>query len=232
MPTPTTDSQWLAATLRSWLGVGFSILGLLFGSCSKATNSDDPVAARGQRGGVAGLLPKGPFPVESKEIWVTPKGRRIVPGTVDELGYRLPLDVRRPAPERAPVTRPTRDEIAARRASAVGGPFTERRLGPDDGHTQNETSIDVAGNTLIAGWNQFTDTSAVMGAGRSVDRGESWTWELFDGHTTMSDPAVKAAGSGRWFFAYLALGGVGGLTPRSTCVDRSTTVLPGNPRCR
>ncbi len=176
---------------------------LLFASCR-------PPATGAAGGGVDGLIPAGPFPGEPGDLWTTPSGRRIVPGTVDELGYVLPLDVRRPALLRPATLRPRRAEIDRQRAIAGDSSFAEQRLGPDGGHTQNETSIDVAGDTLVAGWNQFTDSGLVMGAGRSIDGGESWTWELFDGHDVMSDPAVKAGGGGRWYFAYLAAGGAGG----------------------
>ncbi len=167
-------------------------------------------------GDVDGLLPKGPYQDEPADVWVTPSGRRFVSGSIDELGYVLPLDVHRrprPRPDAEPPVDPPR-RPAARRGSSnerrPAGGFEEHRLGPDMGHTQNETTIDVAGKTLIAGWNQITDSSLVMGAARSIDRGESWTWELFDGHDVMSDPAVKAGGAGRWYYVYLAAGGAGG----------------------
>jgi len=140
----------------------------------------------------------------------SPAGDLVFPGTRDELGWVLPLDVRRP---REPRQRPPAPHPADRvqtRANLGPGPFPEERLGPDDGHTQNETSIDALDGTLVAGWNSFTDASLVMGAGRSDDAGESWSFELFDGHTTMSDPVVSAAGAGRWYFAYIASGGAGG----------------------
>ena len=161
-------------------------------------------------GGPDSLPPKGPFPGEPAEIWVTPSGRRLVSGSVDDLGYVLPLDVHRPPRPRSPAEPPARRGQGGEQGGKGGEPFVERRLGPDMGHTQNETSIDVAGKTLIAGWNQFADSGLVMGAGRSIDRAESWTWELFSGHDVMSDPAVKAGGGGRWYFAYLAAGGGGG----------------------
>ncbi|MCH9650399.1 MAG: glycoside hydrolase [Deltaproteobacteria bacterium] len=152
----------------------------------------------------------GTTPSESPEVFITPKGRRIVPGMVDELGWVLPLDIRRPRPEFDRPARQTPAEITHRR-SLLGPPtFPETRLGPDDGHTQNETSIDVSGQTLVAGWNNFTDSTLVMGAGRSTDGGDTWGFELFSGHDLMSDPVVVAAGGGRWYFAYIASGGSGG----------------------
>ncbi len=161
-------------------------------------------------GGAVGLVTKGPFPPEPDVVWTTPKGRKIRSGTVDDLGYVLPLDIRRPHPPRLPVEPPAQWEIDALRAAAPASAFAEERLGPDDGHTQNETSIDVSGATLVAGWNQLTDSGGVMGVGRSVDGAESWGWELFDGHSAMADPTVKSGGGGRWYFGYLAVGGVGG----------------------
>ncbi len=163
-------------------------------------------------GGPDSLLPAGPFPGEPGKIWVTPSGSRITSGTVDELGYVLPLDVHRPARPSVAVESPARRPADwwNETSGAPTGIEHEHRLGPDDGHTQNETSIDVAAGSLVAGWNQFTDSGLVMGAGRSADGGQSWTWELFAGHDSMSDPAVKAGGDGRWYYAYLAAGGAGG----------------------
>ncbi|MEM7352937.1 MAG: sialidase family protein [Acidobacteriota bacterium] len=189
-------AQWLVAVVA---GLGFLAQ---WHSTDSAPEPDN--------GGLAGLQSAQPLPDEPQGVWITPSGRRIVRGTVNELGYVMPRDVRRPKPARQPVSPPTRAEIDRRRAAAGPGPFPEQRLGPDDGHTQNETSIAVDGATLVAGWNHFTDTSLVMGVGRSADSGQTWTWELFDGHTLMSDPAVAAAGSERWYFGYLATGGIGG----------------------
>lgn len=139
-----------------------------------------------------------------------PSGRLVEPGTRDPLGYVLPLDVRRePLAFEAP-PRPYAEEIAARRAGAPLGAFEEHRLGPDDGHTQNETSIAVWSDTLIAGWNNFTDASLVMGVGRSIDAGHTWASALISGHTALSDPVVRAGGNGAWYFAYIGQGGPGG----------------------
>ena len=82
--------------------------------------------------------------------------------------------------------------------------------GPDDGHSQNETSIDVNGQVLVSGWNHYTDSSLLMGVARSADGGHSWSSDVFTGHSVTSDPAVKAAGDGKWYYAYLASGGAGG----------------------
>lgn len=101
---------------------------------------------------------------------------------------------------------PPHDASGSRR----GAPIEDQRLGPDDGHTENETSIDAAGNTIIAGWNQYVASTLVMGLGRSTDGGETWTSGTLQGHTVMSDPAVKSAGAGVWFYGYLASGGFGG----------------------
>jgi hypothetical protein len=85
------------------------------------------------------------------------------------------------------------------------------RLGADDGHTKNETSIAVDGDTLLAGWNNYTDGGGlVMGVARSIDGGDTWTSSTLAGHTFLSDPAVRAGGGGRWYYGYLAQGGPGG----------------------
>ena len=177
-----------------------------------AAGAEGAVAAAG--GGTDGLRPAGPLPPEPAGVLVSPAGRRVVRGAVDGLGYVLPLDVRRPPAPKIGAARPTPKGIAGRRKLARDlaklSAFPEHRLGPDDGHTQNETSIAIDGDTLVVGWNQFTDSSAVMGVGRSIDRAQSWGWELFGGHTTMSDPAVKAGGGGRWYFGYIGAGGAGG----------------------
>ncbi len=200
LDTDLRSFRWLIAI---WL-VGGLALTVGFVGCSR------PGGLSGLAGEPDSLIPSRPYSPEPAEIWITPSGRRIVSGSVDDLGYVLPLDVRRPPRPRPPVEPPQRREPTWWQDATAGSDFFEIRIGPDDGHTQNETSIDVDGDTLIAGWNQFTDTSLVMGAGRSGDGAKSWNWELFDGHDVMSDPAIKAGGGGRWYFAYLALGGVGG----------------------
>jgi hypothetical protein len=110
---------------------------------------------------------------------------------------RTATDVAAPTPDRGSTTR-------------GAGLFEEIRLGPDDGHTQNETSIDAVSDTVVTGWNNYTATGLVMGAGRSIDAGQTWTFSLFSGHTNMSDPAVKSGRDGRWYYGYLASGGGGG----------------------
>ncbi len=137
-------------------------------------------------------------------VYITPKGESIVPGTVDEQGYVVPLDVFRP---RAP--RPAKPQPQLR-TEVQAANFAETRLGPDDGHTKNETSIGVDGETLVAGWNQATGSTIVMGVGHSSDGGETWTNQTFGGFTTMSDPIVAAAGNGRWYYAFIASGGSAG----------------------
>lgn len=127
-------------------------------------------------------------------------------GEVDELGWALPLDIERPRPER-PAVAPL---PPAALGGPVPGPFPETRLGPDDGHSENETSIDALGSTVVAGWNQFTDTTLLQGAARSGDGGEAWVAQILGGHDVTSDPVVAAAGAGRWYFGYIARGGATG----------------------
>ncbi len=167
-----------------------------------------PDLTRIAAGNSAVSLAEGATP-EPQEVLISPKGRQITPGMVDDLGWVLPLDIKRPRPERPRVPVQSAAELLHRRGELGPPLFPEHRIGPDDGHTQNETSIDIAGNTLVTGWNNFTDDSLVMGVGRSTDGGDSWSFELFGGHTVMSDPVVKAGG-GNWYYGYLATGGSGG----------------------
>ncbi len=158
------------------------------------------------------LLP-GPFQDEPAETWFTPTGRRITSGSVDELGYRLPLDVHRRAsatPGGPPEPRPADLRREARAEGPPLGVGRRRRLGPDDEHTQKGPSIDAAGDTLVAAWSQFTDAGLAVAAAWSKDSGRSWAREVFGGHDVISEPAVKAAGGRRWYLAYLAAGGSGG----------------------
>lgn len=139
-----------------------------------------------------------------------PGGRIVSAGTRDALGYTLPLDVAREKPQRALGPRPSRDAIAVARAAAKSSAFPEVRLSADDGHTQNETSIAVHEDTLVAGWNHYTDTTLLMGVARSTDGGLSWTSNVITGHSAMSDPAVRAGENGVWYYGYIANGGATG----------------------
>ncbi len=164
----------------------------------------------GNRTGTAGFDRPIGESTEPPGPLTTPSGKIVVPGKRDHLGYQLPLDVRRPRPERTLPPEPTRASILSARKNAAPTLFEEHRLNADDGHTQNETSIGVQGDTLIAGWNNFTATTLLMGVARSIDGGESWTDTVFDDHGVMSDPAIKPGGGGKWYYAYLANGGSGG----------------------
>ncbi len=148
-------------------------------------------------------------PVPSPGTWTAPDGTTVHEGQRDEDGYVLPLDIRRPRPQRADRERPSAVSIdMLRRLNAdrvePEGALTEVRLGPDDGHTENETSIDAQGATLVAGWNQFTDSGLAQGWARSSDSGLTWTSSSFGGHNVLSDPMVAAGGEGRWYFGYIA----------------------------
>jgi hypothetical protein len=152
--------------------------------------------------------------------FVTPAGRIVVEGTVDELGWTLPLD--RGADRAA--QRPSAALLPAPRLDPVEttlGPTTEIRLGADDAHTQNETAIALDGDTIIAGWNAFDGTGVAMGVGRSADGGDSWSSTLLGGFDVMSDPAIASGGGGRWYYSYIARGGVAG-TDLDVFVQRST----------
>jgi len=136
----------------------------------------------------------------------SPSGEWVATGS-RERGHVLPLDVKglRPVPRRRAWERPADLSPVPR-----GGGFEEHRLGADDGHTKNETSIAVDGGTVVAGWNNYTAGSLVMGVARSTDGGTTWTSDLIEGHDFLSDPVVRAVGGGRWYYGYLAQGGPGG----------------------
>lgn len=158
------------------------------------------------RDAVGGLAATGTdlAPPAFDTVFTSPGGRRVRLDEVDEQGWILPLDIKRPRPHRPPVT--------GLPPAALGepGPYPETRLGPDDGHSENETSIDADGSTVVAGWNQFTDTTLLQGVARSGDGGEIWSHQILGGHDAMSDPVVTAAGAGRWYFGYVARGGATG----------------------
>lgn len=151
------------------------------------------------RGGIGQPDPRPGFRSPSGE-WVATGSR--------ERGHVLPLDVKglRPTPRRRTWVRPADLPPVPR-----GGGFEEHRLGADDGHTKNETSIAVDGATVVAGWNNYTDGGGlVMGVARSTDGGSTWVSATIAGHDFLSDPVVRAVGGGRWYFGYLAQGGPGG----------------------
>jgi hypothetical protein len=136
---------------------------------------------------------------------------------MDELGYVMPLDVRRPRSNQRPLgVAPNRDEILARRARDAGvfanrAVFEEHRVSADDGHTQNETAIDAVLDTVVAAFHTYTSTSLLLGVARSLDGGHTWQEASVSGsHSSLTDPCIKAAGGGRWHLSYLAAGGIGG----------------------
>lgn len=165
--------------------------------------------------GLSGWPPPPP-PAPEATRSVSPSGRVVVPGTRDALGYVLPLDVRRARPDGANRSRPT-----TRTAPVLNAAFSERVISPDDGHTQNETSIAAVADTILVGWNHYTDTTLLMGVGRSTDAGDTWNSDFLAGHDAMSDPVVKAGGNGTWYFAYIARGGAFGGTGMDVFVRRS-----------
>ena len=146
----------------------------------------------------------------------SPSGRSWRFGETDELGYVMPLDVRRPRPDRLRGMAPARDETLARRAAAGAvfaddAVFEEHRVSPDDGHTQNETAIDAVLDTVVSVFHTYTDTSLLLGVARSLDGGHTWQESSVSGsHSNLTDPCIKAAGGGRWHLSYLAAGGIGG----------------------
>jgi hypothetical protein len=195
-----------------------------------AERGRDP--APGRATGLAALASPPQASSAGPRIFVSPSGTPVVEGTVDELGWVLPLDRKEGEEEtefERPRPRPSRVEAAAAPGQERGrpldgpdgGPESELRLGPDDGRTQNETAIDYDGDVVIAGWNSFTATGAAIGIARSTDRGESWGFALRGGFDVMSDPAIAAGGSGRWYSSFIARGGAAG-SDLDIFVERST----------
>lgn len=174
------------------------IAALLLVGCA---GSEPPggMAARAGEGTVA-ARDSGP-----PRVFQRPGGGLVVDGTVDELGWVLPLDVERGPSPRASTLRATGELPAPRPSSAGPSPFPETRLGPDDGHSENETAIAIDGDTIVAGWNSFVTGGIVMGVARSGDGGQSWDQQaLGAGFDVTSDPAVAAGGGGRWYYSYIA----------------------------
>ncbi len=200
--------------------------------CSLHTASHshtDPLPDEPQPVGLIGIVGDGISPPAAAS-WTAPDGTTVVEGTRGDLGYVLPLDIRRPQDHRPAGDRPSavRTDMLRALANDKGRLSTdlgenrlaeirlaevrlaEVRLGPDDGHTENETSIDAFGSTVVAGWNQFTDGGLLQGVGRSIDGGLTWTSALFGGHSVMSDPMVASGGGDRWYFGYIASQGATG----------------------
>lgn len=195
-----------------WIGrIGCLLLASLQAGC--------PAPRRGADGIVA--VASEPLQTERRtpRLFVAPDGTTVAEGTTDELGWNLPLDreedeeeTERPDPELLPSPRP------ATGAALLGTPG-ETRLGADDAHTQNETAIAIDNSTVVAGWNSFTATGVVMGVARSTNGGDSWSSTSLGGFDVMSDPAI-APGGGKWYYSYIARGGVAG-TDLDVFVQRS-----------
>jgi N-acetylneuraminic acid mutarotase len=79
--------------------------------------------------------------------------------------------------------------------------------------TQSETTIEVSGSHLVAGFNddgQFLSTQSLTGYSYSTDGGQTWTDggvipAIPKGGQTIGDPDVKADRAGIFFFATLAI---------------------------
>lgn len=213
MPVPDRGP----AATRILLAASFFLLllvpSLLLFACGKESSERKPEAVGfdpDASAGASGFEKTGISQPALGPTFRTPSGRILVPGTRDEHGYVLPLDVARPGPEMAVPAPLDRDETLRRRGGAPPPPFEEHRLSADDGHTQNETTIAADGDVLVAGWNAFTDQRLEMGVSRSTDGGHTWTSGILGGHNQNSDPAVRSGGGGKWYYAYLATGGFGG----------------------
>lgn len=205
------DTSQLSAFLQVQVLLMVAVLTASCGSADRSLHhlAEGPLAADQETSGLSSLADEGVSMME-RGPWVSPSGEQIVDGQRDALGYVLPLDIRRPRPPRAARERASAVRIDMLRSLGTEGAFTETRLGQDDGHTENETTIDASGATVVAGWNQWTDAGFFQGLGRSVDGGQTWTSEVLGGHSVMSDPVVASAGGDRWYFGYIATGGGAG----------------------
>lgn len=211
-------------------------------------------------GGMSAALARARTQPPISGVLRSPSGTDWAVGSVDEHGYRLPLDVLYENGSKRGKLDPRQTDLENEAGGPLnpswtvdsegpidplhpgdhaalelprsmrGEPFVEHRLGPDNGHTENETSIDVNGGTVVAGWNQFVDGSLDMGVGRSTDDGQTWTWSALGGHSVTSDPAVKSGGGGVWYYGYLAQGGPGGndidIYVRRSTNDGATWLTP------
>lgn len=142
----------------------------------------------------------------SPATFTSPSGRVIELGEVDEKGWTLPLDIRRPRPPRTSAGPSPALPPATNAGPGLG---VQTRLGPDEGHSENEPSVAASGATVVVGWNQFTATTALQGVARSVDAGSTWANTILAGHDAMSDPMVATSGN-TWYFGYIARGGATG----------------------
>ncbi|MBP9144392.1 MAG: exo-alpha-sialidase [Thermoanaerobaculia bacterium] len=188
--------------MRRSAGVLFALAVLASGTgCGSVSLTSGGAVAVDEtsRAPVQGALPRS---------FVSPAGEVIVEGTVDELGWTLPLDIERPRPPRPAAELLPQPRFDA--SSLPSGATPEVRLGADDSHTQNETAIAIDGDTVVAGWNSFDGVGVKMGVGRSADGGDTWSSALLGGFDVMSDPAIAAAGAGVWYYSYIARGGIAG----------------------
>ena len=200
--------------LRLAIGV-LAVLGLTMVG-HRLRSRPTPIPTIPALGGANGIDDPDAFtkePVDDGHPILSPTGRRIRFGEVDKLGYVLPLDVRRPRKEGARPVPPTSAEILARRAAgaAIAPLFEEHRVSADDGHTQNETAIAAAGDTVVAAFHSYGVAALVFGVARSLDGGHVWQHAFVSGfHNQITDPCIKTGGDGRWYLSYIGSGGVGG----------------------
>jgi hypothetical protein len=203
----------LVLVLLGWVGV------LVWRELRSPDGGASHLAANPLAGGDPGPSPASGLPEPETTAYApepagtitSPAGRVWRFGETDELGYVLPLDIRRPRPERSLGPPPARAEILARRSESAASLFEEHRVSFDDGHTQNETAIATDVNTVLAAFHTYTDPALLLAIARSLDGGHTWLTSAVSGfHTNLTDPSIQAAGSGRWHLSYIAAGGVGG----------------------
>jgi len=91
---------------------------------------------------------------------------------------------------------------------------------------QNETTIEVFGSNVVAGWNddgQYLSTQSLTGYGYSTDGGLTWhdggVIPPMPGGLNIGDPEVKADRKGNFYFATLAIAPDG---PSIIAVSKST----------
>ncbi len=122
----------------------------------------------------------------------------------------------------APRTAWAADRDAGERTHAgAGRPWNvmvNHRAGDPPGRVQSETSLAVAGDTMVAVWNDaagFLGPEALTGVGVSLDGGTTWTdlGAVPQGPDTdvMGDPAVVALATGEFLIACVDLGNDDGI---------------------